>query len=342
MNVHELPLILFTVLGQMSVGAFVVLGVVQVLGRWRYGRAAVDAIADPALYAIGPVLVLGLLASMLHLGNPMNAINTLRHLDSSWLSREIVFGVAFAGLGFLFAALQFFRWGTPLLRQVVAAVTAVVGLAFIWVMSMVYASLPTVPAWNMWTTPAQFYLTALLLGTLAVGAAFMGVTMSRRQHLRERLHLLEETPLARRLWSWRRSEPAAAEGPDGAAGSAPGADPERAQALLDNSVRWVAMGTIVLLGVQLVVIVLQLTQMANDPGMPASSLAAYSTGWFVARLVLLVLGAGLLGVVLARLISAHRPVLLVATVATLSFLTVLASEIIGRSLFYDSMTRIGM
>ena len=33
MNVHELPMILFTVLSQMSVGAFVILGLVQVLGR---------------------------------------------------------------------------------------------------------------------------------------------------------------------------------------------------------------------------------------------------------------------------------------------------------------------
>lgn len=334
MNVHELPLILFTVLGQMSVGAFVVLGVVQVLGRLRYGKAAVDAIADPALYAIGPVLVLGLIGSMAHLGNPMNAINTLRHLDSSWLSREIVFGVGFAGLGFLFAVLQFFRWGSPLLRQLLAALTAVVGLGFVWVMSMVYASLPTVPAWNMWTTPAQFFLTTFLLGTLAAGAAFMGVTMFRRQHLRDRLQRFERTSLAQRILGWRRPENAPA--PEGATGG------EDTEGLLAASVRWIAMTTIVLLGVQLVVIVLQQTQMANDPGMPQASLAAYTTGWFVARLILLVLGAGLLGVVLARLVASGRSALTIATVATVAFGTVLASEIIGRSLFYDSMVRIGM
>lgn len=336
MNVHELPLIIFTVLGQMSVGAFVVLGVVQVLGRVRFGKEAVDGLADPALFAIGPVLVLGLLGSMLHLGNPFNALNTLRHLDSSWLSREIVFGVGFAGLGFLFAALQFFRWGSPVLRQALAVLTAVVGLGFVWVMSMVYASLPTVPAWNMWTTPAQFYLTTMLLGTLAVGAAFMGVTMFHRQNLRSRLHRLEESSMAQRLLSWRRPETT------GTVTAEQEASVDRRSALLEASVRWVAMAAIVLLGVQLIVIVLMQTQMANDPEMPAASLAAYTTGWFVARLVLLVLGAGLLGVVLARLVATHSPMLLVATVATVAFGTVLASEIIGRSLFYDSMIRIGM
>lgn len=332
MNVHELPLIIFTVLGQMSVGAFVVLGIVQVVGLARYGKPAVDALADPALYAIGPILVLGLLGSMLHLGNPINAINTLRHIDSSWLSREIVFGVGFAGLGFLFAALQFLRWGSTAMRQALALLTAVVGVGFVWVMSMVYASLPTVPAWNMWTTPAQFYLTTLLLGTLAVGAAFMGVTMFRRQHLRDRFGWVERAKPVQRLLSLRRAEE------EEAATTAAA----RTDDLLAASLRWVAMGTILLLGLQLIVIVLMQTQMANDPAMPAASIAAYSTGWFVARLVLLVLGAGLLGVVLARLIAARRSMLLVATVATLAFVTVLSSELIGRSLFYDSMIRIGM
>lgn len=336
MNVHELPLILFTVLGQMSVGAFVVLGVVQVLGRVRYGKIAVDGLADPSLYAIGPVLVLGLIGSMAHLGNPLNAINTLRHLDSSWLSREIVFGVGFAGLGFLFAAMQFLRWGSPALRQALAALTAVVGLGFVWVMAMVYASLPTVPAWNLWTTPVTFFLTTGLLGTLAVGAAFMGVTMWRRQRLRERLPLerVEQLGLVRRIESLRRPLP----DEEAAVEAAPG----RSRDLVEASLRWVAIGAIVLAGAQLIVIVLQQTTFATDPGMPAASAAAYTTGWFVARLLLLVLGALLLGVVLYRLVAARRSALLVASVATLALVTVLASELIGRSLFYDSMVRIGM
>lgn len=333
MNVHELPLILFTVLAQMSVGAFVVLGVVQVAGRTRFGRAAVDEIADPALYAIGPVLTFGLLASMLHLGNPFNALNTFRHLDSSWLSREIVFGIGFAGLGFLFAALQFLRWGSSLLRQALALGTALVGLGLVWVMSMVYASLPTVPAWNTWTTPAQFFLTTGLLGTLAVGAAFMGETMWRRRNLRSRVRRIEESTVVRKVLALRRPAPPT---------SSDNPPPEAGRELLEACLRWVAMASVILLGAQLIVIALHQQNLASEPGMPAASVAAYGTAWFVARLVLLVFGAGLLGMVLYRLAGSGRPMTLVATVATAAFVTVLASEIIGRSLFYDSMTRIGM
>lgn len=346
MNVHELPLILFTVLAQMSVGAFVALGVVQVVGRVRFGKAAVDELADPALYAIGPVLVLGLLASMLHLGNPFNALNTFRHLDSSWLSREIVFGIAFAGLGFLFAALQFLRWGSTALRQALAALTAVVGLGLVWVMAMVYASLPTVPAWNTWATPAQFFLTTFLLGALAVGAALMGVTMWRRQRLGERFGWVTRLAPVRRLVALRRDGEPAPDAVDGDQLAAVRSDTDThavaRRELVETSLRWVATASILLLGVQLVVIVLMQRDLAADPGMPTASIAAYGTGWFVARLVLLVLGAGLLGLTLYRLVVSHRSALLVASVATTALVTVLASELIGRSLFYDSMVRIGM
>ena len=50
MNAAELPMILFTVLAQMSVGAFLTLGLIQVYGalgflttamEWRIGRASV-------------------------------------------------------------------------------------------------------------------------------------------------------------------------------------------------------------------------------------------------------------------------------------------------------------
>lgn len=326
MNVHELPLILFTVMAQMSVGAFVVLGVVQLAARARHGRDAVDHITTPAVYAIGPVLVLGLIASMAHLGNPFNALNTLRHLDSSWLSREIVFGVGFAGLGFCFAVLQWFRWGSQALRQALALATAVVGLGLVYVMAMVYASLPTVPVWNTWATPVQFFLTTFLLGTLAVGAAFMTVAMWRRKGIR--LRWLEENRVVALLTKYRK------EGPDAPDGDSP--------ALLLDVLRWVAMATVVLLGIELMVIVVQQTSLAADPEMPAASVAAYASGWFIARLVLLVVGAGLLGVVLYRLISTHRSLSVLATVATLAFVLVLASEILGRSIFYTAMTRIGI
>ncbi|MBK8447191.1 MAG: dimethyl sulfoxide reductase anchor subunit [Micropruina sp.] len=179
MNVHELPMVIFTVVSQMSVGTFITLGVIQlVLGR-RHDRATLERIIAPVLYAIGPVLVFALVVSLLHLGDMLNSLNVVRHWESSWLSREILLGVSFAAFGFLFALMEWFGWGSYVLRQVVAGLTALLGIALLVAESMIYYTLVTVPAWNSWMVPFSFFATAALLGVLAVGAALMATTLIR-------------------------------------------------------------------------------------------------------------------------------------------------------------------
>jgi anaerobic dimethyl sulfoxide reductase subunit C len=255
-NVHELPMMIFTILAQMSVGAFVVLGVVQVVASRRYGKEAVDTVTDPALYAIGPAMVLGLIASMFHMNDVMNTFNVLRHFNSSWLTREIVCGVVFAGLGFLFALLQWFKWGSPRLRQALACVTAVVGLVLVYAMSMIYYSLTVVPAWNTWATPAQFYTTTFLLGALAVGAALMGSVM----------------------WKAR----AAAHHEAKTSENAPAAT---ARAIVTSSLKGVGVAAVVLLGIEFIIIPLYISTLSGGGDAATQSAAVFSGAWFVARLV---------------------------------------------------------
>lgn len=314
MNTHELPMIVFTVLGQMSVGAFVVLGIVQVFAARRYGAAAVDKVTDPALYAIGPALVLGLGASMLHMNDVLNTLNVVRHLSSSWLSREIVFGVAFAGLGFAFALAQYFKWGTPVLRRVLAALTAVVGLGLVTAMSMIYYTLSTVPAWHTWATPVQFFTTTFLLGTVAVGAALTGAVM------------------------WRQHRPGTADAVDaaGAGAKVPTGD------LLAGCLKGIGVAAVALLGVEFLIIPLSIATLTATGGAAAESAAVFTGAWFIARLVLVFAGAGLLAAFLFRYASTRANPSTLAILTTTAFVLVLAGELIGRSLFYDSMIRIGM
>lgn len=181
MNVHDIPMVIFTVFSQMSVGTFITLGVVQLLAAGRRESRTVQRVVAPVLYAIGPVLVFALVVSMLHMNDVTNMFNVIRHWDSSWLSREIILGVAFAALGFLFALLEWFKAGSPALRQVIAGVTALIGVGFVIAQSQIYATLTTVPAWHSWATPMLFFGTTILLGTLAVGAALMVTHLIRQR-----------------------------------------------------------------------------------------------------------------------------------------------------------------
>ncbi|HMN15075.1 MAG TPA: dimethyl sulfoxide reductase anchor subunit, partial [Bellilinea sp.] len=165
MNTQEWPLIIFTILAQMAVGAFVVLGVMHFFVQRSRGPEEADRMADRALLAIGPVLVLGLLGSIFHLSNPVNAPRAIMNIGNSWLSREIMFGVLFGGLGFIFAFLQWRKMGSIAMRTVLAWVAALVGLALVFSMSRVYM-LDAQPAWNTWATPLLFFTTTFLLGSL--------------------------------------------------------------------------------------------------------------------------------------------------------------------------------
>jgi len=305
----ELPLVIFTIIAQMSVGSFVVLGLIHLLGG-RAGRDVIDKVSDPALYAIGPILALGLLASMMHLGTPIRAINALGHLQSSWLSREILFGLLFAAIGGAFALCQWFTWLTPRWRQALAGLAALVGLALIWSMSMVYL-LPTVPAWDSWATPVRFFATTVLLGSLAVGAALVVTADVRRRR--------------------------------GAAAD------EASDALIMSSLRGIAIGAIAMLGVEFVVLPLYLGRLATAGSVAsnasADTLVSTDGGYAVAQLVLVFLGVALLGVFLSRLAKRFSTAVqfqLLAIAPVAAFVLVFAGEIIGRMLFYASYARVGL
>ncbi len=306
MDVGEIPMVLFTTITQMSVGAFLVLGVIQTLATPKFSAKVVDKVADPAMYAIGPAMIAGLLVSMLHMHDPTHMFNVIRHFGSSWLSREIVFGVGFAAMGFLFALLQWRKIGTPRLRQVVAAVTALLGVGLVICMAMVYYSLTTVPAWNHSATPIGFFLTAIILGSLAVGSAFMLVTQ------------------------WRRSK-----GEE--------ADPELAR-LIGYSLRGVALAAIIAGAAGLVRLPLYLADLATKGGAALESANLVTGPLLTFRLITLAIGTALMGLFIHFYASrANRTGMKPLTVVTVAaFVIALASELAGRFLFYEAMVRVGI
>ena len=340
MNLHELPMIIFTVLAQLSVGAFVALGVINVFGIPKFGRETIERVTDPAIYAIGPTLVFGLVASMFHMNDITNMFNVIRHWDSSWLSREIIFGVGFGALGFLFAIMQWFKIGTHAVRQIIAGLAAIVGLALVYSMSMIYMSLRTVPAWNTWAVPFQFFATTLLLGSLAVGAAIL-IHMSVRFNSNGTAPagktddrpvrgggtgLLEKTKVQARSMT---REPLTANSVDVKAGV--------------TVIRWVAVISVVV-GVAIFIgYILHITNLAT--GVPEQQLAAeqYQTGFFFLRLLLLGVAAVLMSVFTFRTafleFKTPKTMMLLVT-ASLALATV--SEFMGRSIHYDSLFRVGM
>jgi anaerobic dimethyl sulfoxide reductase subunit C (anchor subunit) len=305
MNVTEWALVVFTTLAQMSVGSFLVLGFVHFFAARKYSVEEADRLSDRALLVIGPVLVLGLLASLLHLGDPFNAFRAVVNVSDSWLSREILFGVIFAVLGGVFALMQWRKIGTATIRNLIAFLAALVGLALVFSMSHVYM-LPTQPAWNTVATPILFFATTLLLGSLAIGAAFV----ANYAYLKGRTDEGLEVSLQ----------------------------------ILRGVLRGIATVAIVVLGVQLVVIPLYLASLSNGvaAAMESARMMIEEYGLvFGLRLVLAFLGAGVFGLFLYRSASGKGGERILGNLVYSAFAFVLVAEVLGRFLFYATQAQIG-
>lgn len=162
MGWHELPLVVFTVLAQCAVGAFILLGALMLTGRLE--EASLRRLNRPMLI-IWVMMGLAFAASTLHLGSPLRAPNALLRLGGSWLSNEIFFGSLFFALGGLFWLLTLLDKGAPLLRQILLGIAMLFGVAFMYATIRVYM-IPTVPTWNTPFTPLSFFLTSVIGGAL--------------------------------------------------------------------------------------------------------------------------------------------------------------------------------
>ncbi|MBM3907481.1 MAG: dimethylsulfoxide reductase subunit B [Gemmatimonadetes bacterium] len=172
----ENSLVAFTVLTQMAVGTT----------WWLTARGAMT----PRATAVVAVLtLLGLLASLLHLGAPRNAWRAMNNLRASWLSREVLSaGVFAAALGVMLVTDGSGLWLANL-----------AGAALLVSMVQVYR-LRTVPAWNGQRTTISFVATTLLSGILlgealtrtsaawwvALAAALAAAALARRAYYASR------------------------------------------------------------------------------------------------------------------------------------------------------------
>lgn len=157
---YELPLVLFTLLTQCAVG-------LALAAAWNALCTASGATprrsssqqahgATREWYWIAGLSCAGLLASLLHLGDPLRAATALNNLSVSWLSRE---GLAF-GLFTACALVLCFKRTMGLM-----VITALVGLAALIMQGMTYAPVSMPAIHNGWPT-ILFILSALALGSV--------------------------------------------------------------------------------------------------------------------------------------------------------------------------------
>ena len=165
---HEWPLVLFTVLGQCVAGALVVSGLGWLAekndppARQRIVRG---------MFFLWVVMGLGFLASIMHLGSPMRALNSLNRVGASGLSNEIAAGSIFFAVGGFWWLVAFLGKMPETLGKLWLLFSMVLGIIFILAMTRVY-QIETVPTWYTGYTTLAFFLTAILGGPLFAALLF--------------------------------------------------------------------------------------------------------------------------------------------------------------------------
>lgn len=317
----EWSLIIFNILGQMAVGAFLAFGIAHFYAVRKAGLRQADLLSTRALLILGPILVVGMLAVLGHVGNPERMFNMLSNLDTSWLAREVAAYGTFLVIGGVFAVLQALtlfktdqelplpegiRKALPTIRILLAWIAAFFGILFVFCAAMIYYDPRLAGKQTGWAhlhTPILFFVDMGMLGALALGVGF----------------------IANYLWLKRRK-------------TTDEATLQTQMGLLRVSIQGAAFASVALVGVLFVVIPIYLIYLGASGGPLNTAILSmlytdFSTLWFL-RLFLAFTGAGILSAFAwyaAAMVKREIPMYLLVIGA---FVCVIASEVIARYLFY--------
>ena len=158
---HEWPLVIFTVLGQCVVGALIVSGIGWFAAKNDADRQHIIR----GMFFLWLLMGIGFIASVMHLGSPLRAFNSLNRIGASGLSNEIAAGSIFFAVGGLWWLVAVIGKMPQALGKLWLLVSMALGIIFVWMMTCVY-QIDTVPTWHNGYTTLAFFLTVLLSGPI--------------------------------------------------------------------------------------------------------------------------------------------------------------------------------
>jgi anaerobic dimethyl sulfoxide reductase subunit C (anchor subunit) len=172
MNVREWALPVYTILMQMAVGSLFALWVLRSFAFARFKPGVIDRFIRNPILVIIFTAVVAMVAAHFHLSKPFLSYRAVLNFKSSWLSREIVFTTIFfwslAGLLYL----TFYKAERRRLISVTGWLAILMGAILVYCMASIYL-LPAQVAWNSNWVILSFFVTALMLGVVALACLML-------------------------------------------------------------------------------------------------------------------------------------------------------------------------
>jgi anaerobic dimethyl sulfoxide reductase subunit C (anchor subunit) len=306
MNIREWTLPVYTILTQLAIGALFIFWVIRTLSNQRYGKEFIDKFLRIPILIILFTVIFGLLAAHLHLSRPYLSFLALRNVQSSWLSRELAFNLAFIiSLSCLFY-IFWFTQNHDRLKTFLGWLTISFGFATDFCMSHIYL-LASQPAWNSPLTVLSFFSTTMLLGVMTVPVLIIMDYRFTQEGLEGKRSIYNAT--------------------------------------IQRSLNWFAVSAIVLIITIAVLNYIQITTLRSGSVSAQTSvdllIQLYRPLLFV-RYILLIAGVIWLSMTLLFSQQKRRILEKLMAPAYMACLLVLIGEILGRFLFYAIHVRIGI
>ena len=162
------PLVFYTLLTGLGVGAFAFVAITEWLGKAERTRM-------PGAITALVAMVLGGVASVFHLGHVERIFNVLNNLRSG-ISQELIL-MALTALAVLVYIILIRMGYSAQARKIVAIIGLVLGVILAIVMWSNYL-LAARPAWNTWLVPLLYVASAAVLGLFTI---YIWATVSKEE-----------------------------------------------------------------------------------------------------------------------------------------------------------------
>jgi len=182
---RENPLVIFTLITQAVVGAFLVIFLAPLFGFAAFTAGNFPVAYPVTLFTLIALETFALVISTLHLGRPHRFYRAFNNLKYSPVSREVAAVAVFYNLIGAYAVFtglpQLFTWlpGNVLtfLQQTTGWLTLIAGPVSLYFMHAIYR-IKARPYWNHWQVLTSFYGSMLTLGSILSGLIILPLMLS--------------------------------------------------------------------------------------------------------------------------------------------------------------------
>jgi len=192
---REDPLVIFTLVSQAVIGAFLFMFVGNLAGIEVMQQVVASSAYLPMIFIMLGLEALALFLSTMHLGKPLRFYRAFNNLKYSPVSREVAgIAVFFNSLAAHFlAVLVYTQLGENALAQQAASffayAAAISGPIAIYFMHKIYR-IEARPFWNHWQVLTAFFGNMLSLGSLITGLFFVPVFLFNTQSITGLLQII--------------------------------------------------------------------------------------------------------------------------------------------------------